>query len=78
VRFGKAEVSLPFSRGNFQIFGIGLLVIVIGYIFLLQGPWDSFWSRTLAPIVLLIGYCVLIPLSILYNLKSGGGGKVGG
>ena len=60
----------PFERENYLIFGAGLLVIVIGYIALAQGPWNSFWSLTLAPILLVLGYCVVIPLAILYRKKE--------
>lgn len=66
---GKKAIKMPLSRENYMIFGIGLVVLVIGFIFLAQGPWDSFWSRTLAPIVLVIGYCVIIPAAILYSKK---------
>jgi len=64
------DTNLPFTRRNYQIFGIGLLVLTIGFIFLSIGPWNSFYSRTLAPVILVIGYIVVIPLSILYQKKS--------
>ncbi len=69
VTRGKKAVLMPLTRENYIIFGIGLVVLVFGFIFLAQGPWDSFWSRTLAPIVLVIGYCVIIPAAILYSKK---------
>jgi uncharacterized membrane protein HdeD (DUF308 family) len=70
---GKAKDAgepLPFSSENYIIFGIGILLIIAGYIALSQGPWNSFWSLTLAPILLVIGYCVAIPLAILYRKKK--------
>jgi len=60
----------PFKRENYIIFGAGLLTIILGYIALAQGPWNSFWSLTLAPILLVLGYCVVIPLAILYRKKE--------
>lgn len=67
---GKQALEWPLDRSNYLLFGFGLLVLVLGYFFLAQGPWDSFWSRTLAPIVLVIGYCVLIPVALLYEKKG--------
>jgi general stress protein CsbA len=62
--------ALPLSSANYIIFGIGIFLIIIGYLALSKGPWDSFWSLTLAPILLVIGYCVAIPLAILYRKKK--------
>jgi hypothetical protein len=59
--------GLPFGSKNYIIMGIGLLVIALGYIALAQGPADNPLSRTLAPILLTLGYCVLMPLGILLN-----------
>jgi len=65
----KVKASIPFGKENYILFLIGVLVIVIGYIFMAQGPADSFWSLTLAPILLVISYCLIIPASILYKKK---------
>jgi hypothetical protein len=51
---------------NYIIIGIGLLVIIIGYIMLSQNSVDGFIPTVLAPIVLVIGYCVIIPIGILF------------
>jgi len=69
------DAGLPFARRNYQLFVIGLLVLTIGFIFLSIGPWNSFWSRTLAPVILVIGYLIVIPWSILYQKKSGSSSK---
>ena len=61
-------------RIDWPLFGIGLLVIIVGYLFLRTPPAESFWSLTLAPIVLVIGYCVIVPLSILRKRKDKMGG----
>ncbi len=55
----RPDVELPFGRKNYIIFGLAALVIVAGYIALSRG------SITLAPILLLLGYLVLIPWGIL-------------
>ncbi len=66
----ESKTALPYSRINYQLFGFAMLVILVGYWTLAQGPVDGFLSLSLAPILLVIGYCVLIPLAILYKSKS--------
>jgi len=39
--------------------GAGLVAIVVGYVFLGYG------SISLAPVLLVLGYCVLVPLALL-------------
>jgi len=65
----KDKISLLPAR-SLKIFALGIVVLFIGYIFMMQGPADSFWSRTLAPLVLIIGYCVIIPIAILFREKK--------
>jgi hypothetical protein len=48
-----------FTRRNWQWLGVGAVVIVVGFIALAMG------SITLAPILLVLGYCVLLPIGIL-------------
>jgi len=67
--------SLPFSKENYVLFLIGLGLIAAGYIALAQPPWDSFLSLTLAPILLVLGYLVVIPVAILYYRKKNGQNK---
>uniref|UniRef100_A0A7C4GIE9 DUF3098 domain-containing protein n=1 Tax=candidate division WOR-3 bacterium TaxID=2052148 RepID=A0A7C4GIE9_UNCW3 len=50
---------LTLKKKNYVIMGVGLATIVAGFISLAQG------SITLAPLLLVIGYCVLIPLGLL-------------
>jgi hypothetical protein len=63
-------VEWPFGRGNYILFGLTLLVLLIGYITLAKG------SITLSPILLVIGYCVLLPISIIYRDRSVENGEV--
>ena len=48
-----------FTRRNYVLFGAALLTIAAGFLTLAGG------SITLAPILLVIGYLVLVPLAIL-------------
>lgn len=60
----------PFTKLNYQLFGLATLVILVGYGALAQGPVDGSLTMTVAPILLVIGYCVLVPLAILKRDKT--------
>lgn len=52
--------SWPFGRKNYLLFLIGVITIVSGYL-LMYLTADIVW----APVVLVIGYCAIIPISIM-------------
>jgi len=62
--------SWDFDKKNYMLFGIGLLIILVGYILMATGDTDSFQSVKLSPIILLIGYIIVIPFSIFYKFKK--------
>ena len=66
----STSATLPFTKRNYQILGVGLLTIILGYVALSQQPWDSTMPLVVAPILLVLGYCVIIPLGILYRHKN--------
>ena len=45
------------------------MVLGIGYICLAQPPVNGFLSLTLAPLLLVLGYCVIIPYAIMARDK---------
>ena len=51
--------TLPFGKKNQVLFGVGFGVILVGYFLLSRN------DTTLAPLLLVAGYCVLIPLAIM-------------
>lgn len=59
-----------FSAKNITLFGICLALLVIGYVLLAQGPADNPLSKSVAPVVLVAVYCVLIPYAILAKDKK--------
>jgi hypothetical protein len=69
-RKGARKETLPFTKKNYQILGAALVVILAGYVALAQKPWDGFMPLVVAPILLVAGYCVLVPLGILYRGKK--------
>ncbi len=62
--------DLPFTRKNGSLAIAGLAAIALGYVFLSIPPAEGFLSLTLAPVLLVVGYCVLIPLAILVRDQS--------
>ena len=60
---------IDLGRGNLILFLAGLIVLVIGFILMSIGPWDNPLSRSVAPLVLLLGYLVVFPLAIFYRDK---------
>ena len=71
---GKSEIHLfegwALGKKNYLLFGIGLAMIIAGYIVMATGDVNSFQSLTLAPIMLFIGYLVIIPLALVLDRKS--------
>ena len=67
------EFEWPFGPKNYVIFGAGLVAIILGYITLAQAapdpiPGDNSWAQiclTLSPALLVLGYCVLVPLALI-------------
>jgi len=55
----RPSAEIPFGRKNYIIFALAAAVILAGYVALSRG------SITLAPILLLSGYLVLVPWGIL-------------
>ena len=68
-RKGRVDDIFPLERENFIILGVGVLCIVLGYIALSGNTVEGFRQLTLAPILLLLGYCVIIPIGIMYRKK---------
>jgi uncharacterized membrane protein HdeD (DUF308 family) len=64
IRTGRAAEQATFGKRNWMVLGAGLAAIVLGFIALASG------SITLAPILLVLGYCVLIPVGIMIKDKE--------
>ena len=62
--------SWDFSTINYVLFGIGLALIIAGFFIMASGEVNSFQSLTLAPIMLFIGYIIVIPAALIYREKS--------
>ena len=69
-RKSKIIEVLPLEPVNYKIILAGVAVVILGYIALGMDPWDGFMALTVAPILLVLGYCVVIPVGIIYRRKT--------
>ena len=75
-RRGKAAMGAEekftwtFGKRNLYLFIAGIVVILLGYVALAQPPYDSFWSLSAGPVLLVIGYLVIIPIAILIRERT--------
>ena len=60
----------PFNKINYALFVIGLISIGLGYLIITNNTVDSYASTKTGPLMLFIGYCVIIPISIIYKTKK--------
>jgi len=66
----KKEQPFPLEKDNFIIIGAGIFLLVIGYIFMSQNSVSGFLPTVVAPIILVLGYCIVIPYGILRRSKK--------
>lgn len=62
-------VTLP-EKENYYIIIAGVAIIVLGYILLAMGGVEDALALVISPIILVIGYCVVIPIGIMYRRKT--------
>ena len=69
----KTSVS-PFNiyweKKNYYLLALGLVVTIIGFYFMTIGPWDSFSSLVVSPILLFLAYIIIFPLSIFLRKRA--------
>ncbi len=64
----KNNSSMNLKR--ITIVGIGIAILVIGFILLGQGPADNALSLTISPLLLVFAYLVIVPIGILAGSKN--------
>ncbi len=72
--------GIPLHVNNMKVFAIGMIVIIAGFILLSTGitsdetkyldTWNNTLSNVIATIVLVIGYCVIIPYALMMKSKE--------
>jgi uncharacterized membrane protein len=74
VKTSAKSLPSPFSiyweKTNYLLFGLGMLLIILGFYFMGQGEWNSSSSLLISPILLFLGFVVVMPASILYRKKA--------
>lgn len=74
VKTIKKSLPSPFNnywqKSNYTFFSLGILVIVLGFYFMSLGEWNSTSSLIISPILLIIGFVIIIPFSIFYKKKN--------
>ncbi len=75
VRWG-----IPLGTMNYAGIALGVVVIVIGYLLMAtgipedpannEGIWNNAKAVSIAPILLTLGYCVIIPIAIFFRPKK--------
>lgn len=66
----RREEIFPFERTNYLILIAGVAVIALGYLALSEKTVEGFLPLTVAPILLVLGYCVIIPVGIMYRKRA--------
>jgi hypothetical protein len=76
----RIQWSIPLRKQNLILLVIGIVVIAAAYGLMAtaisadpannQGIWNNANAVTFAPILAVIGYCIIIPLAILYRPKG--------
>jgi len=59
------QFSWPYKRKNYVLFGVGVFVIIVGYLIMYLGEVNSLQSLVISPLLLLFGYLVIIPMALL-------------
>ena len=55
---------------NLKLYYAAIGIIILGYIFLSIGDANSFTSITLGPIILVLGYIVVVPIALLSGSRK--------
>ena len=58
---------MPFEQSNIIYVLVGIGVIILGYILMGSGGALDFVPLNISPLVLLLGYLVVVPLGIMYG-----------
>jgi ABC-type transport system involved in cytochrome bd biosynthesis fused ATPase/permease subunit len=66
----QSHLHFAMTSKNYMIIGIGIALIILGYIFMSENSVDGFLPTVIAPILLMVGYCVIVPFGILYKDRN--------
>jgi len=64
---GVRPFNMPFEQKNIIFILIGIGIVTLGYIIMGMSETMGFMALDVSPIVLLLGYLVVIPMGIMYG-----------
>jgi hypothetical protein len=70
VKSLPSPFNIYWEKTNYLLFGLGMGLIIIGFYFMSLGEWDSYTSLVISPILLFLGFVVVMPASIFYRKKA--------
>lgn len=74
VRPVKKTYTSPFSiywtKENYLLLLAGVVLLIAGYYVMSLGNWDNPVALTLSPILLVIGYLIVLPAAIFYGKRK--------
>ena len=62
--------SIYWAKQNYYFLFLGFAIIIIGFYLMSVGPWNSAAALVVSPILLIIGYLLIFPASILYKKRT--------
>lgn len=63
--------DFPLDKTNLMIIGLGAIIIAVAYVFMAMPDHpDDFMTVTLAPLLLVVAFAVVIPFGIMYRKKE--------
>jgi hypothetical protein len=61
-----------YGKANYLILTLGFVLLIVGYFALSRGPAENALSLSVAPVLLVLAYCVLVPIAIIRKTKDKG------
>ncbi|HMA63236.1 MAG TPA: DUF3098 domain-containing protein [bacterium] len=56
--------KISLTRTNYIVFLAGIVIVTLGFFLMATGGTNDPQSLTLSPVILLIGYLIVVPISI--------------
>jgi hypothetical protein len=66
----QSTFLIYWEKTNYILLFVGIFSLIIGYLIMSIGEWDSTTSLVVSPIILFIAYIIIFPISILYRKKN--------
>ncbi len=66
----QSPFLIYWEKTNYILLSVGIFLLIIGYLIMSIGEWDSTTSLVVSPIILFIAYIIIFPISILYRKKN--------